>query len=113
MSSSTRWLVSAFVVSLGAGCVQSAHAQPAPSSDSDLRLVQALQARQLDTARALIDADVDVDAVQADGATPLAWATHWNELDLVDLLLAAGADGDRANDLGVTPLMLALSLIHI
>jgi ankyrin repeat protein len=107
MSSSTRWLVSAFVVSLGAGCVQSAHAQPAPSSDSDLRLVQALQARQLDTARALIDADVDVDAVQADGATPLAWATHWNELDLVDLLLAAGADGDRANDLGVTPLMLA------
>ena len=74
---------------------------------ADRRLADAAQHREIETVRVLIDAGVDVDAPQADGATALAWAVHWDDLATADLLLGAGADVDAANDLGVTPLMLA------
>ena len=49
----------------------------------------------------------DVNAPQADGATALAWAAHWDNLATADLLIRAGADPSLANDLRVTPLALA------
>ena len=49
----------------------------------------------------------DVNGSQPDGATALAWAAHWDDVVLADLLLAAGANPNAANALGVTPLMLA------
>jgi ankyrin repeat protein len=55
----------------------------------------------------LIGEPVDVDTPQADGATPLAWAVHWDDLGMADLLIRAGADVNASNDLAVTPLMLA------
>ena len=70
-------------------------------------LAAAAQRRDLETVRGLITAGLDVDAPQADGATALAWAVHWDDLAMADLLLGAGADVNIANDLGVTPLMLA------
>ncbi len=66
-------------------------------------------ARQQDTARVrtLIAARADVNATQADGATALHWAVHWSDLELVDLLLRAGARASVANELEVTPLAMA------
>lgn len=73
----------------------------------DRRLADAAQRRDIETARALIDEGLDVDSPQADGATALAWAVHWDDLAMAELLLRAGAGVNVANDLGVTPLMLA------
>ena len=73
----------------------------------DRRLADAAQRRDMGTVRALIEEGLDVDAPQADGATALAWAVHWDDLAMAELLLGAGAGVNVANDLGVTPLMLA------
>lgn len=76
---------------------------------SDLRLVEAVQRREEATARALLTQPIDVRASQPDGTTALHWAAHWNELEIVDLLLRAGADPNAATSYGVTPLSLACS----
>ena len=75
----------------------------------DLPLVDAVRDRDIVAVRALLQQGVDVNAPQADGATALHWAAHWDDLETADLLLHAGADVDAANDLGVTPLWLACS----
>ena len=77
-----------------------------PATDS-AALADAAQRRDLESVRALIEAELDVDAPQADGATALAWAVHWDDRAMAELLLGAGAEASIANDLGVTPLMLA------
>ena len=46
----------------------------------------------------------DVNAKGADGATALLWAAHWNDVEMADLLIRAGADANAANDLRMTPL---------
>ena len=74
----------------------------------DSRLADAVQQQDHDAVRALLaGGQVDVNAPQADGATAVAWAVHWNDLATARLLIRAGADVDAANELGVTPLMLA------
>ena len=80
-------------------------ASPGPATDSPL--ADAAENRNAHTVRALVAADADPDAPQADGATALAWAAHWDDLEVAALLLNAGASPDAPNDLGVTPLMLA------
>jgi len=74
---------------------------------ADLRLVEAAKNRDRAAVRSLLEQKVDVNASQPDGATALAWAAHWNELETADLLIRAGADVNAANDYGVTPLSLA------
>ena len=73
----------------------------------DRTLVDAAQRQDIEAVRALLGERVDVDTPQADGATALAWAVHWDALDMAGLLIRAGADVNAANDLAVTPLMLA------
>ena len=91
-----------------AAFAQAPASQTVGRSDSvDRRLVQAAQRQDTEAVRALLGERVDVDMPQADGATPLAWAVHWDALDMADLLIRAGANVNAANDLGVTPLMLA------
>ena len=112
-----RILVSATVscTLLGlATALQTAALAQAPASQTagransvDLRLVEAAQRQDTETVRALVGERVDVDTPQADGATPLAWAVHWDARDMANLLVRAGASVNGANDLGVTPLMLA------
>jgi ankyrin repeat protein len=73
----------------------------------DRRVAEAAQARNWNTVADLIKRHVDVNAAQADGATALQWAAHWNDASAVKLLLKAGANPNLANDLGVTALELA------
>lgn len=77
------------------------------AANGDLRLVDAVERQDKDAVRALLKQHVDVNAPQPDGATALAWAAHWGDLETADLLMRAGAHVNAANDLGVTPLMLA------
>jgi ankyrin repeat protein len=48
-----------------------------------------------------------VNATEGDGSTALHWAAHWDDLAIADLLIRAGANVNKATDLGVTPLALA------
>ena len=81
------------------------------AAESDLRLIEAVKSKDRSAVKALLDQKmdqkVDVDAAQADGATALAWAAHWNDLETADLLIRAGAKANAANVYGVTPLFLA------
>ena len=66
-------------------------------------------AKQQDWAavRTLVAAGADVNEAQADRATALHWAAHWDDVEMAGLLLRAGAHINAANDFGVTPLLLA------
>ena len=74
------------------------------AAEPDLRLVTALKAQDTTRARALIKQRVDPNVADAEGMTALHWAAHWNDLDTVKLLIAAGAKAKTANRYGVTPL---------
>ncbi len=80
-----------------------------PAADADRRLVEAVKRQDRVAVRALLKQHVDVNTPQADGATPLHWAIHWDDLDTLDLLIHAGASVRAVNDYGVTPLSLACS----
>jgi len=56
---------------------------------------------------ALLKKGADVNRPQADGATALHWAAHFNDVALAKRLLTAGAKVNATNDYGVTPLFLA------
>ena len=78
------------------------------------RLVDAVERQDRVVVRELLeereradDDPVDVNQTQADGATALHWAVHWNDVDTATLLVAAGADVNAANELDVVPLHLA------
>jgi ankyrin repeat protein len=76
-------------------------------SDTDLRLLKAVKNQDKQTARRLIEQHLDVNATEPDGATALAWASYWDDLETADLLIRSGAKPNIANLHGVTPLSLA------
>ena len=57
--------------------------------------------------RALVSAHAEVRFTQPDGMTALHWAVQGNQVEVVPLLLKAGADPNAANRYGITPLWLA------
>ena len=73
----------------------------------DPRLIQAVKNRDADAVRALLKQRVDVNATQGDGATPLHWAAHRDDLVIADLLIRAGARANVADDVGTAPLHVA------
>src|ERR1700739_1413763 len=77
------------------------------ATGSDLRLVDAAKNRDHEAVRSLLKQHVDVNTPQPDGATALAWAAHWDDMETADLLIRAGANVNAANDYGITPLWLA------
>jgi ankyrin repeat protein len=77
-----------------------AAAQTAPLAD-------AVERRDSARAQQLLAQRTDVNAPQGDGATALHWAVHWDDLQLIERLIRAGAAVDAANVYGVTPLWLA------
>ena len=96
--------VSAIVFTAGLGVAAAAEA----GARRDAPLVAAVKAADVDTVRTLVaERTVDVNQAEPDGATALHWAVHRNEAELVDLLIAAGADVSAANRYGVRPISLA------
>jgi len=61
------------------------------ASAEDLRLVEAVKNRNRALVRAELTRQTDVNASEADGATALHWAVHWDDLETVELLIRAGA----------------------
>ena len=78
----------------------------------DLRLLDALRQRDGQAVAALLKTPIDVNARQADGATALHWAAHWDDLQVADALIRAGARVNAANDYGVMPIALACTNGH-
>ena len=98
--------VAAIVCAAGLGIPLAAEAEAGARRDAPL--VAAVKAADIDTVRALVDEQaVDVNQAEPDGATALHWAVHRNDVGLVDLLIAAGADVAAANRYGVQPISLA------
>ena len=73
----------------------------------DLRLLDAVKARNSTAVRALLKEKIDVNISQGDGATPLHWAIRLDDVNTADLLIRAGANVNASNVYGVTPLSLA------
>ncbi len=57
--------------------------------------------------QSLVQQKADLNAVQADGATAIQWAVYRDDLEMADVLIAAGANIKLANREGATPLYLA------
>src|SRR5438128_261981 len=74
---------------------------------SDLRVLEAVKRRNPKAVSSLIQQKADVNATQPDGATALAWAAQLGETRAAELLLAAGAKVNTANEYGESPLTLA------
>ncbi len=78
------------------------------AAGSSLSLVDAIKAGDRQAVRARLRAPGALRAaVQADGTTALHWAAWVDDLEMVRLLLRAGAPPQTANRYGVTPLMMA------
>ena len=73
----------------------------------DTRLLDAARAADATGVMALLDRGAAANTRQADGATALHWAAHWDDVAMADALVRAGGDVDAANDFGATPLWLA------
>jgi uncharacterized protein len=106
MSAATVGIRRAAAVCLFASTGLAAAAAPC-AAQADHRLLDAVKRRDHKTVRSLVQAHVDVNAAQPDGATPLAWAVDLDDPDMTDALLAAGADVNAANEYGESPLTLA------
>src|SRR6266566_1219212 len=78
-------------------------------ADGDLRLIDAVKKKNIETVRSLLKQSVDVNASQGDGATALHWAAYLDDPDTTDVLLRSGARVNAADDHGITPLWLACS----
>ena len=67
-------------------------------------LVGAARAAQHTAALAALAERADPNQTEPDGTTPLHWAVHNNDAELVAKLIAAGANVNVANDYGATPM---------
>src|SRR5271167_3996766 len=74
------------------------------AAEPDPRLVNAAADQDWASVRALLKQKVNVNAMRPDRSTALLWTVHWNNLEMADLLLRAGAKINAADDDGVTPL---------
>jgi uncharacterized protein len=74
------------------------------TSAADLRLVDVVKNQDAAAVRSLLQQHPDVNTADVDGTTPLIYAAHQNNLDLVKALLAAGANAKTANRYGVSAL---------
>ena len=82
-------------------------ADHASAQAPDLRLIDAVKLQDAQAVGRLLDASVEVNATQADGATALHWAAYLDDLATARLLVEAGADAGAANTHGVGRLTLA------
>ncbi len=73
-------------------------------------LAEVIRAGDRDAALRMVQQGTDVNALADDGSSPLLWAVYRVDHELVDALLARGAEPDQRNVLGAVPLAEAASL---
>jgi ankyrin repeat protein len=73
-------------------------------AQADELLVDAMKSGDRAAAIKLIEQHADVNKAEANGTTPLIWAVHQNDVDLVDRLIKAGANVMATNDYGASPM---------
>lgn len=73
----------------------------------DLRLINAAKSNNASAVRALLAQHADVNAAEPDGSTALYWAAQRDNLEIAELLIAAGAHPKLATRYNVGPLALA------
>ena len=73
----------------------------------ELPLISAVKAGESHKVRDVLATGIDINASQPDGSTALHWAAFRDAHELVELLIAAGANVNSSNALGATPLWLA------
>jgi Ankyrin repeats (3 copies) len=83
--------------------------RPHAPIDSAMALRQAAQGGDTSRLKALLDAQIDVDARGPAGRTALMLAVIGGQAQAVDALLARGADPNAADSSGTTPLAVALA----
>ena len=72
------------------------------------RLLAAVKAADVRAVQNLLEADPEqASAVEVDGTSALHWAVHNDDVEVVGLLVSAGADVNAANRYGVGPLQAA------
>src|SRR3984957_7472930 len=74
---------------------------------ADFRLIDAARNKDAKAVRELLAQHVPVTATAADGFTALHEAVRYDNLEIADLLIAAGADVAAATRYNITPLSLA------
>lgn len=76
-------------------------------SSAQGRLIDAVRANDAGAVRTILDSRADANAVQPDGTTALHWAVERDAIEIVQLLIRAGANVKATNRYGATPLWLA------
>lgn len=102
-----RGVFATFVVGVGLPLAVLVGVAGPASAAGDLRLPEAAAKQDKAAVRSLLRERLDVNTPQADGATALHWAAHWDDLETAELLIRAGANVNAKNDYGATPLSLA------
>ncbi len=74
------------------------------AQELEQRLLELLSAGDMGSSRALLSERVDLGVTQRDGTTALHWAVYYGNEDIVNRLIAMGADPSARNDYGATPL---------
>jgi ankyrin repeat protein len=82
-------------------------AASAVAAANDLRVVEAARNDDRDAVHSLLKQHANVNGVQADGTTALAWAAYNDDVQLAESLIAVGAKVDAVNDYGIGALWLA------
>src|SRR2546426_4418787 len=77
------------------------------AAGGNLRLIEAAKKGDAHAIRALLEQHVPLTAVEADGSTALHAAVRLDNLEIADLLIAAGANVKAATRYNITPLSLA------
>ena len=76
-------------------------------AEENARLAEAARMQNGQELRELLRQGADVNAPEADGATALHWAAHWDDRNAAQSLIEAGANVNARNELGMTPLLVA------